>query len=158
MKQLVSIPYMLTLLLWATTAQASMLNQDVTDAAIRHGLPPRLMDALHQRECSRRVVCPMGAHREWGPFQVRTITAIEAGCTSYQWWIMPGNADCAARVLIMKGARPGKYLRALAGYNGCPKPKGVKRPCRSNWYAHRVYHMWLRAEMARRGDQLLAAR
>lgn len=140
------------LLLWAGTALGSTQPaQVVEDAALRHGIPPALHDALHNKECSRRVICPRGLHGEWGPFQVRVVTAIEAGCATYRWWIMPGNADCAARVLILKGAKPGRYRRALARYNGC------SLPCwKGNWYGDEVYNAWLRAELAAAQAQLLA--
>ena len=153
LRALVAIAIALALLLWAGTALGSTQPaQAVEDAALRHGLPSGLLDALHGKECSRRAICPRGLHGEWGPFQIGWDAAFEAGCSGRWRTTLKDSADCAARVLLLKGAKPGRYLRALAGYNGC------RAPCRSTWYAIAVYDAFKRAELAAAQAQLLAAR
>ncbi len=101
-------------------------------------LPLALLQAVWAKECSSQVACPRGAKGEWGPFQIMLPTAKEAGCWGRWWDDFEANARCAATVLKVKGAKGGRYLRALSRYNGCPLP------CRPNHYGFDVFDDYLR--------------
>jgi len=106
--------------------------------AMAHDLPEALLQAIWARECSSRVVCPRGLKGEWGPFQIMPTTAKDIKCWGRWWDDFEDNARCAAQVLLAKGAKRGRYLRALSRYNGC------HLPCRSNHYGFDVYNDYLK--------------
>lgn len=133
-------PIVLTALFLALAIQAHASPRlDIHALERAAGLPPGIMTAVWKRECSMRIICPRGKHKEWGRFQIKEIRARDAGCLP--GWRGEGSALCAARILSQELKYCGSVPGALTRYN---RPANG---CRPSHYGTEVYrtllNMWM---------------
>ena len=94
-------------------------------AARKAGVDPALLWAICQQESGCRPYPPDGMAGETGPWQIRQIAAVHAGCPWERLREPQENANCAARLMALHLEQvQGWTARALCLYNA-----GNRRVC-----------------------------